>query len=328
MTLNGFDISNHQKGMDAGALAQAGAAFLVMKASEGTGYADPCLDTFLASWKATGLPWGAYHYLHHGDIAAQVSMFRGQFRDADGAFLPIVDAEASGVTATDVHEWVDEYHSRTGVWPLVYCSASAVPTFTDEWTRARCGLWVAGYPTTAVQTTFAGHTYPYKTAGTLAMWQFTSRYAVQGRQIDADIFQGDATAWARYAKGDGTATATTQTTATTTQTTTTATTATQAVSKTVDKLAAEVIAGKWGNGADRVQRLTAAGYDATAVQNAVNTRLASRTQTTVTWYTVKSGDTLSAIAKRHGTTVSAIARLNPSITNVNRIYAGQRIRIR
>lgn len=43
--------------------------------------------------------------------------------------------------------------------------------------------------------------------------------------------------------------------------------------KTVDELAAEVIAGKWGNGSDRKARLTAAGYDYAAVQSAVNAKL-------------------------------------------------------
>lgn len=42
------------------------------------------------------------------------------------------------------------------------------------------------------------------------------------------------------------------------------------VKKTVTELAKEVIAGKWGNGQDRKNRLTAAGYDYTAVQNKVN----------------------------------------------------------
>lgn len=52
----------------------------------------------------------------------------------------------------------------------------------------------------------------------------------------------------------GTAVSTTETTAT----------------KTVDELAREVIAGKWGNGATRKQKLTAAGYDYSAVQERVN----------------------------------------------------------
>ena len=40
-------------------------------------------------------------------------------------------------------------------------------------------------------------------------------------------------------------------------------------------------------------------------------------------YTVRSGDTLGAIASRNGTTVSAILAKNPSIKNANLIYAGR-----
>ena len=48
------------------------------------------------------------------------------------------------------------------------------------------------------------------------------------------------------------------------------------VKKTVDELAQEVIAGKWGNGADRKERLTAAGHDYKAVQNRVNAILGAK----------------------------------------------------
>lgn len=40
--------------------------------------------------------------------------------------------------------------------------------------------------------------------------------------------------------------------------------------KSVDKIAHEVIAGKWGNGVDRRNKLTAAGYDYSVVQKRVN----------------------------------------------------------
>lgn len=40
--------------------------------------------------------------------------------------------------------------------------------------------------------------------------------------------------------------------------------------KSIDELAREVIAGKWGNDPERTQKLTAAGYDAKAVQARVN----------------------------------------------------------
>lgn len=45
---------------------------------------------------------------------------------------------------------------------------------------------------------------------------------------------------------------------------------TQSAKKSVDEIAKEVIAGKWGNGGDRKKRLEAAGYNYAQVQAAVN----------------------------------------------------------
>lgn len=50
----------------------------------------------------------------------------------------------------------------------------------------------------------------------------------------------------------------------------TAVTAEAPAKKTVDEIAREVIAGKWGNGSARKQKLTAAGYDYSTVQKRVN----------------------------------------------------------
>ena len=49
-----------------------------------------------------------------------------------------------------------------------------------------------------------------------------------------------------------------------------------ATKKTVADIAAEVVAGKWGNGADRKKKLQAAGYDYNAVQVAVNELLTGK----------------------------------------------------
>lgn len=51
------------------------------------------------------------------------------------------------------------------------------------------------------------------------------------------------------------------------------------LSKSVDTLAHEVLAGNWGNGSDRVNRLRAAGYDYDAVQNRVNEILSGSSKT-------------------------------------------------
>ncbi|MBM7119486.1 C40 family peptidase [Archangium primigenium] len=44
-------------------------------------------------------------------------------------------------------------------------------------------------------------------------------------------------------------------------------------------------------------------------------------------YRIKSGDTLSAIAKSHHTTVSALMKANPQIKNANKIYAGKSLNL-
>ncbi|CAG9620610.1 C40 family peptidase [Sutcliffiella rhizosphaerae] len=44
-------------------------------------------------------------------------------------------------------------------------------------------------------------------------------------------------------------------------------------------------------------------------------------------YTIKSGDTLSVIARNHNTTLSEILKWNPDIKDVNRIFVGQVVKI-
>lgn len=55
-------------------------------------------------------------------------------------------------------------------------------------------------------------------------------------------------------------------------------------------------------------------------------RIPEDSSSTARYYTVRSGDTLSEIAQRFGTTVNALAALN-GISNPNLIYAGTTIRI-
>ena len=95
-------------------------------------------------------------------------------------------------------------------------------------------------------------------------------------------------------------------------------------SKTIDDLAKEVINGKWGNGANRIGALTAAGWDANAVQKRVNEMLGA-SNTVV--YEVKEGDTLSGIAAKYGVPYLKIAADN-NIVNPNWIYVGQRLTIK
>lgn len=96
--------------------------------------------------------------------------------------------------------------------------------------------------------------------------------------------------------------------------------------KSTEELAKEVLAGKWGNGMERIRRLTEAGYDYNTVQKRVNELVAERDKPKAVIYTVRAGDTLSGIAQRYGTTISKLAKDN-GIKNVNLIYPGQKLTI-
>lgn len=66
---------------------------------------------------------------------------------------------------------------------------------------------------------------------------------------------------------------------------------------------------------------------AAEVTNSVNSPVEdAQTAKTAVEYVVKSGDTLSAIAKKYKTTVSALVKVN-GIKDKNKIYAGQKIKI-
>lgn len=62
------------------------------------------------------------------------------------------------------------------------------------------------------------------------------------------------------------------------------------VKKSVDEIAKEVIDGKWGNGADRKNRLNAAGYDYNAIQARVNALVAKPAEKPIKTPALKVGD--------------------------------------
>lgn len=94
--------------------------------------------------------------------------------------------------------------------------------------------------------------------------------------------------------------------------------------KTIEQLANEVIEGKWGNGEERKNRLTNSGYNYQEVQNKVNEKLKVVDKV---YYVVKSGDNLTKIAQRYGTTVNQLVSWN-NIKNPNLIYPNQKLRVK
>ena len=88
-------------------------------------------------------------------------------------------------------------------------------------------------------------------------------------------------------------------------------------SASTDTLVKETMQGKYGNGKTREIVL---GSKYKAVQDKINGSGA-------VYYTVRSGDTLSGIAAKYGATYQKIAQMN-GLTNPNKIYVGQKLRVK
>ena len=98
--------------------------------------------------------------------------------------------------------------------------------------------------------------------------------------------------------------------------------------KSVEDIAKEVINGVWGNGAERIEKLTAAGYNANEIQKKVNELITPKKEKYIT-YTIQRGDSLSKIAKNYKTTWQKIYNdnLNVLTKGPNKIYIGQKLKI-
>jgi hypothetical protein len=88
--------------------------------------------------------------------------------------------------------------------------------------------------------------------------------------------------------------------------------------KTLDELAREVLDGKWGNGSDRKNRLTAAGYDAAAVQAKVNALCAAKPEPWIP----KVGDVVNYTGKVHYSNSGALIgkSCKPGKAKITAIY--------
>lgn len=258
----------------------------------------------LNACKRLGIPYGVYFFTQAVNIAEaqnEVAMIC-QYIDVKAAELGVwCDSETSnnGKGRGDVlsreqrticnKAFIDAVNARGGNGGL-YCGFYWLRDNLEAEKFKKYPFWLACYLSK-----------PLYTGDNLYLWQFTSLNGFNlkgfGKSLDCN--------W-QY-KGFGSQPA-------------------QPVKKSNEELAQEVMDGKWGNGTDRKQRLTAAGYDYSAVQKLVNRIVAERDKKKAITYTVHRGDTLSAIARIFGTTVTKIVKDN-GIKNPNLIYPGQTIKI-
>lgn len=349
MGLNGIDISGWQEGIDLSAVA---ADFVIMKATQGTGFVSKDFVRQYQQAKENGKLVGCYHYAEGGDYVAEANHFLDVVGNRVGEAILCLDWEGQDnpTFGKNDFDWVkgfcDYVFSKTGVKPLVYIQKRAMERIDGI---GDYGLWIAQYPDytpTGYQET------PWNEgAYACAIRQYSSVGQISGYNgnLDLDKFYGDADAWKAYAAVNGESPSPEPTPQPVVNTPDGSTL--ELVERTMNgefgdgddrrnnlgtrydevqsfinhiyeasanDLANEVRSGKYGNGDTRKAVL---GNRYSEVQGIVNGEAEKK------YYTIQSGDVLSKIAAANGTTVDNLVRLN-GISNPDLIYAGTKIRVK
>ena len=348
MTLQGIDISNWQKGININNLA---IDFVISKATQGTSYVSPDCDRQLQQAIKRGLLFGVYHYVNGAGVDGEAKHFADSIKGYIGKGIIAIDWESEQNSAWGNLSYLDALIAKvkalTGVTPFIYSSASVFPW--DIVKKHGCGTWVAQYANmnaTGLQNSpwnegaYTCDIRQYSSCGRLDGW---------GGNLDLNKAYMDAATWQRFAASGGNAQ----------PAPTPEKPATGVESMDVLDLVSGVWRGEYGNGDARKAALGSK-YD--AVQSMVNhiSTAPAAELAKETWagkyrngserkailahrfdevmavvngnvsdgktYTVKSGDTLSGIAAKYGTTYQALAAKN-GIADPNKIYVGQKIKI-
>lgn len=293
--MRGIDISHWQSGID---LSAIDVDFVICKATEGIGFVDKTCDNFIEQCKANNLLWGFYHFARENNPEDEAQFFYDNCKNYFNHGIPVLDYETTNYNNVEWCErFINKLHELSGVWCIIYLSASWCGQFEGSWVPEKCGLWVAGYP--YVMTDWTNDEMPYNVYpfSVVAIWQFTSSLVTTSfcGKLDANIAYMDKDAWMKYANS-------TDNQQTVDNSNNHGKTTDDLVLEVIlgeygindDRkrllgsryeevqnrinqlytIADEVIAGKWGNGWNRQNALNGAGYPYEIVQRIVNEKLA------------------------------------------------------
>ena len=210
MSMKGIDISHWQKGIN---LTSVTCDFVIIKATQGTKYVDPCFQKFCAQAMSLGKKIGLYHYYGSGEPEAQAEHFLQTARSYIGKAVLVLDWEVD--QNPDFKKgpalpkrFLDYVLAKTGVHPLIYMSKSVCREYNwTEVVKGNYGLWMAQYANkkpTGYQDkprtdqkglgAFKGYAiHQYSSAGRLPGY---------GGSLDLDIAYMTPAAWDKYAKAD------------------------------------------------------------------------------------------------------------------------------
>ena len=142
--MQGIDISSYQAGID---LASVPCDFVIVKATQGTGYVNPDCGRAVEQALAAGKLVGVYHYIDGSGAQGEADHFVDQISGWVGRVLVCLDWEPGSNSRWGdlgyLGAVIDRVRERTGRPPVVYASSAAFPwqTCADR----DCGAWVAQY---------------------------------------------------------------------------------------------------------------------------------------------------------------------------------------
>lgn len=345
--LNGIDVSNWQRGIN---LKAVPADFVIAKATQGTSYVSPDCARQVEQAAAAGKCVGTYHYISGAGANAEADFYINNISNWVGKYMICLDWEANQNSQWGNEAYLEQVVKRviqrTGIPPVIYVQQSRMAQVKPVAQRNNCGLWIAQYPNNKPTGYQSSPWNEGAYACAIRQYSSTGRLSGYSGNLDLNKFYGDRNAWKAYCNPDGGHTVTPAPTPTPAGESTLdlAVDVMQDVygkgeerkkalgsryeevqnfinhihSASVDTLVSEVWAGKYGDGEVR-KIVLGSRYD--EVQGKIDGSASSATV-----YTVKSGDTLSGIASKYGTTYQTLASIN-GISDPDKIYPGQKIKI-
>ena len=243
--LKGIDISNWQNGLNLNKVKNID--FCIVKATEGLNFVDYTCDGFVQTCIKKGMPWAFYHFAKYNDPLREAEFFVKACENYFGDGIPVLDYEVENWNdKLWCEQFITRVHDLTGIWCMLYTSASWCAKFKDSWIANKCALWVAGYPYPMENWPDGGCPYDCTPWKRCTIWQFTDCLLTYFGNIDGDIAYISIDEWVKYAQGKISNATEKQETAPAEK------------GKTCEELAQEVLQGKWGNGWNRQQALDAA----------------------------------------------------------------------
>jgi GH25 family lysozyme M1 (1,4-beta-N-acetylmuramidase) len=331
-TVPGIDVSYWDAGIDWPKVRATGQRFVFAKATEGDFYADPTFDDNWFGAKSAGLLRGAYHFFRcNVDPKKQAAKFIDYVKSMkdDGELPPVIDLESNDGQTKDkiisrVKTWLDLVEGVFGKKPIIYSGQYFLQDYLSEagggppaWAK-EYPLWIAQYPNVYVE-----GSQPFLPRGWFkwTFWQYSEKGVVNGinAKVDLDLFNGTLEDLYKFA---GAQIVTAPPTTPKRHTITAGDTFDSIASKYGVTLRELLIANpQLLRTGDQLTVPVAAAIPSESGGSTGSTSGGGSTSTPRT-YTVKSGDTLTVIAVKYGTTVAAIASAN-NITNINNISMGQ-----